>query len=71
MTEVVSSSSAQRTQGVSTDYLQALRTAERMDYTIEFLSPFTEYTIELFVRNEAGLEGGGCVSLCLHIICNL
>ena len=34
-------------------------TAGMMDYTIESLSPFTEYTIELFVRNEAGLEGAG------------
>ena len=34
-------------------------TAGMMDYTIESLSPLTEYTIELFVRNEAGLEGGG------------
>ena len=34
-------------------------TAGMMDYTVNSLSPFTEYTIELFVRNEAGLEGGG------------
>ena len=34
-------------------------TAGMMDYTVNSLSPLTEYTIELFVRNEAGLEGGG------------
>ena len=34
-------------------------TAGMMDYTIESLSPLTEYTIELFVRNVAGLEGVG------------